>query len=259
MLGTLKKLLAHPRTRHASIDSPVTTEERRSIIQEKEFLRRIYVEWYRMVAAEVPDGKDAVLELGSGAGFFDEFLPETITSEVFFCGHIRAVLDGENLPLASRSLRAIVMCDVLHHIPDSEMFLREADRCLLKGGRIVMIEPWVTAWSRIIYTNLHHEPFAPNAPEWRFDSTGPLSGANGALPWMIFERDRDRFGRKFPNFSVRKIEPFMPFRYLLSGGVSLRSLMPTAAFGALSGLETLLKPWRDRLAMFALIVVEKTD
>jgi hypothetical protein len=56
-----------------------------------------------------------------------------------------------------------------------------------------MIEPWVSTLSRPIYTRLHHEPFNPDAKDWSFPDTGPLSGANGALPWIIFQRDRHHF------------------------------------------------------------------
>jgi hypothetical protein len=45
-------------------------------------------------------------------------IPRLITSEVFNCPGIQVVLDGQALPIAAGSLRAIVMTDVLHHIPD---------------------------------------------------------------------------------------------------------------------------------------------
>ena len=67
--------------------------------------------------------------------------------------------------------------------------------------------------------------------EWEFASSGPLSGANGALPWMVFVRDRAEFEREFPELEVARIEPFLAFRYLVSGGVSMRSLMPGFTHG----------------------------
>ena len=120
-----------------------------------------------------------------------------------------------------------------------------------------MIEPWTTAWSRLIYTRLHHEPFDPGASAWTLPAGGPLSGANGALPWIVFERDRVAFEQAFPQWRVRSIEPFMPFRYLVSGGVSMRSLMPAMTFPLWRGFETLLRPWMSSLAMFALIVLDR--
>ena len=106
-----------------------------------------------------------------------------------------------------------------------------------------MIEPWVSAWSRFVYRNFHHEPFLPDASDWTFAESGPLSGANGALPWIVFERDRVTFSGEFRQWRIDSIRPTMPFRYLLSGGVSLRSLMPGWTFGAWRGIERALDPW----------------
>jgi hypothetical protein len=122
-----------------------------------------------------------------------------------------------------------------------------------------MIEPWVTAWSKLVYSKLHHEPFQPEAQQWEFPSTGPLSGANGALPWMLFERDRTQFTREFPAWAIRKTEVQMPFRYMLSGGLSMRSLMPSWSFNVWNGLERVLQPWMRSLGMFAFVTLERTD
>lgn len=120
-----------------------------------------------------------------------------------------------------------------------------------------MIEPWVSAWSSLIYGKFHHEPFDPAAADWTFPSTGPLSGANSALPWIIFERDRDRFERLFPDLKLISVDLFMPFRYLLSGGLSMRSLAPAGTFSFWKKTETLLSPLNRYLAMFAFIVLER--
>ena len=145
------------------------------------------------------------------------------------------------------------MVDVLHHIPDSRTFLREAERCLQPGGNLIMIEPWVSSWSRQIYTRLHHEPFDPEAADWSFPTAGPLSGANGALPWIIFQRDRSVFETEYPGLRLQAIRPLMPFRYLVSGGVSMRQLMPEATFDLWRKLESPFAHW----PMFALIHVTK--
>jgi SAM-dependent methyltransferase len=257
MLKRLKAWLAHPLTRGYDLDDPQTTSLRRSIINEKIFLRRIYEEWYGSVMTDVPRGRGLVLELGSGAGFMNDFIPDLITSEVFVCPNISAVLDAMNLPFADDSLRAVVMTDVLHHIPDVRRFFNEATRCVRNGGAIIMIEPWVTSWSRMIYSRLHHEPFEPQARQWNFPPSGPLSGANGALPWILFARDRERFGRDFPEWEIKLIEPMMPFRYLVSGGFSMRSIVPGWSFGGWRFLEKLLAPGMNFWAMFARIVLVK--
>lgn len=256
-MNGLKRWLEHPLTRGLDIDDPRTTHLRRRIVAEKRFLRRIYEEWYGMLAASLPEGPGAVLELGSGAGFLRDFVPGLVRSEVFFCPGIDAVLDGLALPFAPGSLRAIAMTNVLHHLPRPVRFFTEAARCVRPGGVITMIEPWVTPWSRLVYTRLHHEPFDPGARDWEIPAGGPLSGANGALPWILFRRDRELFERAAPEWRVRSVEPFMPFRYLISGGISMRDLSPAASFPLWRGLERALHPFRHRLAMFAHVVAER--
>lgn len=253
----LRSILAHPLTRGRSIDDPVTTELRRSIVISKPFLRAIYEDWYRAIRERVPDGNGSVLELGSGAGYFEQFLPGVITSEVFECPGVQRIVDARQLPFDSGELRGIVMTDVLHHIPDAAAFLREAERCLRPGGVVTMVEPWVSPWSRLIYTHLHHEPFEPEIERWDFPAKGPLSDANGALPWILFERDRKRFETEFASLKIEEIRPMMPFRYLVSGGVSMRNLMPGFTTPLWKLVEKACEPQMKRLAMFSLISLRR--
>lgn len=250
MLG---RLLQHPLTRGLSVDDPRTTLLRRQIIKDKPFLQKIYAEWYLAIAGALAEHNRDVLELGSGAGFFREYCPEVITSEVFETPGVNIIADACNLPFNNDSLDAIVMTDVFHHIPDVGLFLTEATRCIRSGGKIIMIEPWRTAWSEWVYTNLHSEPFIPQGT-WKIPESGPLSGANGALPWIVFERDRALFSQQFPQWRITGITPLMPIAYLLSGGVSMRSLMPGLMYRPIRALEKLIG--QQHGAMFALIELE---
>ena len=258
-VAQLRRWLAEPLTRGLDIDDPHTTDLRRTILQRKKFLRQIYDEWYRLIAAAVPEGAAPVLELGSGAGFIKEYVARVITSDVFPCPGVDRVVDAQQLDFAPASLRAIVMIDVLHHLPQVRQFFRSATRCVQPGGTIVMIEPWITTWSKFVYTRLHHEAFDVAAGAWEFPPAGPLSGANGALPWIVFRRDRAQFERECPEWSIRSVAPMMPLRYLLSGGMSLRSLVPGWTFGLWRRAEHVFRPWMDHLAMFALIVLSRTS
>ena len=253
----LKTLLTHPLVRGRDLDDPATTGAKRRLVRDKAFLRRIYEEWYALIVGALPPGDNPILELGAGPGFFAERCDGVIPSEVFPCPGVQVVLDGGRLPFAAGSLRAIVMTDVFHHLPDVAAFFGDAASCVAPGGRIIMVEPWTTAWSRLVYSRLHHEPFDPDARQWALPAGGPLSAANGALPWIVFERDRAAFEQAYPQWRIGAIVPFMPFRYLLSGGVSMRGLMPGATFAAWRGFENLLRPWARSLAMFALITVDR--
>ena len=116
---------------------------------------------------------------------------------------------------------------------------------------MVMVKPWLSRWSSLVYGKLHHEPFDPCAQEWDFPSSGPLSGANGALPWILFSRDLERFRREFPEWQVELVQPMMPLCYLIAGGISLRALMPGWSYALWRAVERMIEPWIDHLAMFA--------
>lgn len=250
----LRRSLSHPLTRDLDLDDPRTTSLRRKILEGKPFLRRIYEEWYAALAAAVPEGGGRVLELGSGAGFLERYVPGLIRSEVLPVGHVSVILDGRALPFRAGSLKAVLMTNVLHHVARVEALLAEAARCVRPGGVMAMVEPWRSRWSEWVYRHLHHEPFEPQAPDWGFPARGPLSGANGALPWIVFERDRGRFERDFPEWRIAAVEPGMPLRYLLSGGMAYRAFSPGWSFEAWKRMEKRL----GLGAMFARIVLVRT-
>jgi SAM-dependent methyltransferase len=255
----LRRLLAHPLTRGHDLDDPTTTALRRQIVRGKPFLRRIYQEWYALLATSIPPAAEVpgrVLELGSGAGFFDEVVPETITSDIMLTPGARVVLDGLRLPVEDGSLRAIVMTNVFHHLPDARRFLTEAARAVRPGGVVAMVEPWISTWSRIVYRKLHHEPCLPEATEWSFPASGPLSSANEAQAWIVFRRDAEIFRREFPQWRIEEVRAMMPLRYLLSGGVSMRALAPSFTFPVLRGLERAVG---TRGAMFAYVRLRRSE
>jgi SAM-dependent methyltransferase len=255
-MSFLSNMLAHPLTRGMSLDDPETTALRSRIIHEKIFLRKIYESWYQLLVSHIPEGIGTVLEVGSGGGFLKELQKDALASEVFLVPNIDVVFDAMILPFKHESLRAVLMVDVLHHIPDPALFFNEAARCVRSGGRCLFIEPWNTPWGRWVYQNLHHEPFNPEGG-WTIPSSGPLSGANGALPWILFERDRQLFVEKFPQWRIVKVTPMMPLAYLISGGVSMRSIMPGWAYRLVRAFEKLIPSVEKKSGMFAFIMLER--
>lgn len=244
--------LKQPETEGVALDDPRLVVIRRRIIQKNHFLNRLYREWYQQIQSSLPAGDKPVVELGSGAGFLHEIIPGVLSTDIMPYARLDLTMSGLELPFRDGSLRAIVMTDVLHHIPDIRRFFREAARCIAPGGAISMIEPWNTNWARFVYTHFHNEAFITDAKDWGFVSSGPLSGANDALPWIIFERDLDQFRREYPEWRLSQIELTMPVCYLCSGGVSYRNLLPAFMYPAVRFVERKFFHLRST-AMFALI------
>lgn len=255
MFDRLKTVLSHPLTQDMPLDSPATTVRRVEVIRQKWLLRKIYASWYRLLMDNIPPGDGHIVEIGSGAGFLKEFCSTALTSETFFLPNIDLVFNALSMPFRPGALKSLVMVDVLHHIPDIGIFFSEATRCVKPGGRCVMIEPWNTGWSRWVFTHLHHEPFDVDG-EWTIPASGPLSGANGALPWILFERDKCIFSRRFPEWRITEIVPMMPVVYLLSGGISLRSLFPAWGYSLIRRVESGFG-FEKKSAMFASIILDR--
>ena len=242
-----------------NLDDPAVTLLHAKIIQSKPFLRKVYADYYKQFARAVPDRQDKVLvELGSGGGFIKEVIGNVITSDILELSNLDKVFSATDMPFDQASVDAFFMIDVLHHIVDPVAFFTEALRCLKTAGRIVMIEPANTMWSGFIFRNFHHEVFETGA-KWGLQKAGPLSQANGALPWIIFSRDRSKFQKKFPSLKIVKMRNHTPLRYLLSGGMSLRQLVPSFTYPVVKAIEYALSPLKGLLGMFQTIVLEKVD
>lgn len=257
MINLLKKLLRlsqHQAT--LDLDAPETTILHKEIILSKPVLKQIYINWYNRILKEVGshEGKK-ILELGSGGGFLKSIYPSIITSDILPLPDCDQCFSAESIPHENESIDAIVMINVFHHIPHCELFLSEAQRVLKPGGKIVMIEPYNCSWSRFIYGNFHHEPFDVHA-DWTFVSAGPLSSSNVALPYIVFERDLDLFKSKFTCLSLGKMEFHSPVSYLLSGGVSMKSMIPVFLFSIIEKIESVASS--RRFNMFATITLNKT-
>lgn len=244
----------------AHLDDPGNVAVLRQIILRKPYLRKIYLSFYCDMLRRIQATPRAGLqvELGSGAGFIKSVAPAITTSDVLPYDGIDLTFSALEMPFADRSLSALVMIDVLHHLKDSHQFFAEVRRCLMVGGRVVMIEPANTAWSRWIYTRFHHEPFEPDGG-WGFEAGGPLSGANMAIPWIVFCRDRQQFIQTYPDLAIRAVVPHTPLRYLISGGLSLQQLLPSWTYPLVLLLEWLLTPIHAAVGMFMTIEIEKVE
>lgn len=239
------------------LDDPRTTLAHRDIILNKPFLKKLYEDWYaEFVRGLSHTGKTKVLEIGSGGGFLNEVMPSVTTSDILGLPNVDLVFSAEKLPFQDAELGGIVMLNVFHHIPRPYLFLAEAQRCLVKGGKIIMIEPANSALGRFIYKRFHHEPFDETGGR-EIEPGNPLSNSNQALPYIYFERDLKTFHEDYPKLRINKVTYHSPFSYIISGGVSRSAMLPFFMYPMVKSLEWLLSPLNRLIGLFCTIEVEK--
>ena len=150
------------------------------------------------------------------------------------------------------------MVDVLHHIEFPLLFLREADRVLRPGGRLVMAEPAITFGSSLFYRLFHHEPVRMNEDPLivgKPDSMRDPYDLNQAIPTLLVSRERKRLAQLLPSLRLIRTDWFSLWVYPLSGGFKRWSLLPDQAGSLILGLEKKLEPMLGRLLGFRLLAV----
>ncbi|HUP57004.1 MAG TPA: class I SAM-dependent methyltransferase [Bdellovibrionota bacterium] len=239
----LNSFLIEPRLRGLVAGSNEWFRAQQEILRAKRATRRAYEIWYREQLADLesapPGGK--VLEIGSGAGFLKELLPEAITSDLE-PGISDRVVDARALPFADRSLRGIFLSHAFHHIPDVRRFLAEASRTLVPGGVVSMIEVARSPLSKLVFGKLHPEPYRDDAADWELAGAKSSYDSNQALSWIVFVRDRARFESEFPELRIERVRGLPWLAYLLSGGVIQRSLIPSPALPLAFRLDDWTRP-----------------
>jgi SAM-dependent methyltransferase len=208
----------------------------------------VYERYARVLQRCPPDGP--AIELGAGVGFVRDRLPEFLAADLLPYDGLDLLCDARQLPFATSSVRCLTLLNVFHHIPDVAAFLREVERCLQPGGRLLIVDQYPGWLSRWILRYMHHEPFDPAAVDWAFTTTGPLSGANGALAWIVFHRDADRFTREFPGLTVVSRTRQSPLLYWLAGGLKRSSLVPRWLVPAVHTFDRWLLKLLPQMASF---------
>jgi hypothetical protein len=127
------------------------------------------------------------------------------------------------------------------------------------GGRLLIVDQYPGLFAAWIYEHLHHEPFDRHAETWAFASRGPLSDANGALAWIVFVRDRQRFAATYRSLAISAVTPHSPLCYWLTGGLRRYGLLPGWAYSPAAWLDRALIRFSPRLGSFMDVEVVKTS
>jgi SAM-dependent methyltransferase len=151
--------------------------------------------------------------------------------------------DGLRLPMADGRLQAVLGLDLVHHLARPAAFFTEVARVLAPGGRLAVVEPWVTPFSFPIYRWLHQEGCTLGLDPW--DPFGVGEGAKDA-----FDGDAAVVGNLVRRTSAERwrelgwkpprVRVLNAFAYLLSLGFKKGSLLPTRAVGAVQAVDDAL-------------------
>lgn len=259
-----KKRFSHPLADHLDIDSSGAISIHRKIIRENRLLREHYAfvyRYFKKVEDSLADLEYPSLEIGSGGGFLREYLPGVITSDVMKSDGIDRAEDAGSLSFPDNSLKAVYANGVLHHIKDPAACLYEIQRVLVRGGKFVCNEPSSSLFGYFMNRHFHGEYTDKHAKEWKIEGSdrhGRLTGANMALPYIIFKRDAGLFRLKFKNLEVVSIIYHDFLRYTLSGGLRYRPFAPKLLYGPVNFMEWLTRPLMPALGHNMLVTVQKT-
>lgn len=238
-------------------------KEHKEIWKKKEIIRRIYLDWYKLIMTHKREGR--IVELGSGIGNLSEYYPEIISSDIIPCPWLDIVFNATAMPFEEEGIDTLIMIDLLHHLIDVDSFFTEVDRVLKNKGRLIMLEPYISPISFFIYSYLHQEPLVLNIDVFAKRSTDIQNhrkepfDSNSAIPTILFWREEKRFREKYPRLRIVEKDLLAFLLYPLSGGFEHRSLVPVWGFSIVSFIEKLMRPLVKLIAFRTFVMIEKED
>lgn len=189
-----------------------------------EYLLKKRFEWMNQYL----DGKEKILELGSGAGFSPLYIKSKNLklSDVEKRLWTHVVIDALDTKLPDASQDVIICSHMIHHLAQPLIFLDEMSRVLKPGGMLIIQEINTSWFMRLILYVMKHEGWSYDINVFDRkqicnDSRDPWS-ANCAIPELLFE-SKERFERSVPAFRIEKNTLSEVLLFPLSGGVIARS------------------------------------
>jgi SAM-dependent methyltransferase len=259
----LQRLLALPETENLDVDGVNRLEVHAAVLRRKPMLAAVFRECHELMLhldrRTFGDTPGLRIELGAGVAPIAGTFPDVLATDVVPGPGLDAVLDAQDLDLSDGSVRALYGQNCFHHFPDPLRFLKEVERVVAPGGGVLLIEPYYGPVASLAFKRMFaSEDFDKGMPGWTTNATGPMYGANQALSYIVFDRDRARFERELPNLELVETFPLSSYlRYLLSGGLNFRQLVPSFTEPVLRRLEWMLTPARGALALHHVIVLRR--
>ena len=165
-----------------------------------------------------------VIELGSGAGFSQEFITKAplILTDFNKTEWVAEKVDALNTPYADSSIDVVICSHMIHHLATPHKFFSEMNRILKPGGKILISEINTSLIMRILLRLMRHEGWSYEVDVFdkaviANDPSDPWS-ANCAIPELLFSKPTV-FEKVFPSFKVTRNRLVEFAIFPLSGGV----------------------------------------
>lgn len=227
----------------------------------KPLLQLVYQDLYRSVAnhlSGLPDPK--IVELGSGLGNIQLVLPDCLRTDLFPYPWIDQIENAYNLSFEDESVSDLILSDVFHHLKYPGTALRELHRVLRPGGRVILLEPCLSALGLLVYGLLHVEPIAITKPIQWF---APADWSPDSIDYYAAQGNASRIflGRKFRprlrDWHTIKAIRLPAISYAASGGYSKPQLYPTSALPLMKKVEKILDPLPALFATRLIVILQK--
>ena len=227
----------------------------------KPILKILYGDFYRLIAAKLSNLPDAkIVELGSGLGNIREFIPNCIRTDLFPNPWIDQIENAYHLSFPDETVSDLILTDVFHHLKYPGTALKEFSRVLRKGGRVILLEPCMSALGLLVYGALHDEPLAVTkeieweAPEgWSPEQIDYYAAQGNASRVFLGKKFRHKLG----DWRTIETQRLSAIAYAASGGFSKPQLYPTPALPLIRKLEKVLDLFPTLFATRLLITLEK--
>lgn len=260
---SLASFLTEPQLRGLKIDSPERIKLHVKILARKKMMLEVFKEFYKTCTdfdqKYFGNTSGIRVELGAGVSMFNKYYADVEITDIKPAEHLDAVIDAQKMDFKDSSVRALYGLNFFHHLSDPNLFFKEFLRVVQPGGGCVLIEPYYGPIASFFYKRLFTtETFDKKEQAWEFTSRGAMIGANQALLYNILIRDREKFGKLYPEIDIVVITPVSNYlRYLLSGGLNFRQLCPNELGWLVAWAEKILFPLRSILALHFAVVLRK--
>ena len=254
--------LRDPSVRGVDVDADDRLQRHARMLARKHMLLEVFQDFHHLfdrLDRQWLSGAGKRVELGAGVAPMRDSYPDVISTDVVPAPNLDRTLNAQDMGLSDASVRVFFAQNCFHHFPDPDAFFSELERVLVPGGGAILIEPYHGPAASFLFRRLFRtEGFDKSAPSWQTPATGPMNGANQALSYLVFVRDRAEFERRHPALELVHQKPLDNYlKYLLSGGLNFRQLLPDVTSPVIGVFQLCLVPFRRWLALHHVVVLRK--